>query len=258
MDSRRAPRRRRRGSRSRGSASPTRRTDGRPSPARRRSARRGPAWSDPAARSRRRSAARPPGRGRRGGVRSHRRAQPPGRRRRRPIGHRDRRRGRVRPGRVGGHGSRAASSLSAFGRRSVRSASNGTAKTSCSTKATRSAGVSESSTTSIASPTESPAGFLLGIDRASGLRMGSGRCVSSDASRRVLRDRSMLRLTRPTTVVSHARRLSTSLVSVRLRRIQAPGRRHPPRSGAEHPKGDATQWGGLPRSARRASPVVHP
>jgi hypothetical protein len=39
--------------------------------------------------------------------------------------------------------------------------------------------------------------------------------VSRDASRRVLRDRNMVMRTRPTTVVNQARRLSTSLVSVR-------------------------------------------
>ena len=100
--------------------------------------------------------------------------------------------------------------------------SNGTANTSCSTNATRSAGASESSTTSSASPTESPSrASCSGSMPASGLTMGSGTWVSRDASRRVLRDRSMLRQTRPTTVVSQARRFSTSLVSVRLRRIQA-------------------------------------
>ena len=90
-------------------------------------------------------------------------------------------------------------------------------------------------------------GFLLGIDaRPPGLRMGSGRWVSRDASRRVRRDRSMLRQTRPTTVVSQARRLSTSLVSVRLRRIQASWTASSASvSGAEHPKGDAAQVGAV-------------
>ena len=119
---------------------------------------------------------------------------------------------------------RLASCLVAVGVRPTIGAtsSNGTAKTSCSTKATRSAGVRESRTTSSASPTASPnRASCSGSSPASGLTIGSGRWVSSDASRRVLRDRSMLRQTRPTTVVNQARRLSTSLVSVRLRRIQA-------------------------------------
>ncbi len=45
--------------------------------------------------------------------------------------------------------------------------------------------------------------------------------MSRGSSRRVRRERNMLRETRPTTVVSHAPRLSTSLVSARLKRSQA-------------------------------------
>ena len=99
--------------------------------------------------------------------------------------------------------------------------SNGTANTSWSTNETRSAGVSEIEDHEQREPHGvAEEGLLLGVTAL--LRPDDGIRhvgVSSDASPRVLRARSMLRQTRPTTVVSHARRLSTSLVSVRLRRI---------------------------------------
>jgi hypothetical protein len=80
---------------------------------------------------------------------------------------------------------------------------NGTPNTSCNTNARRSAGVSASRTASSASPSESPrSASCSGSTPASGLTIGSGTCVSSGASRRVLRERSMFRHTRPTTVVS--------------------------------------------------------
>ena len=100
--------------------------------------------------------------------------------------------------------------------------SNGNANTSCRTNATRSAGVRASRTARSARPSESPrSASCSGSIPSSGLTIGSGTCVSSGASRRVRRERSMFRHTRPTTVVSQPLRLSTSLVSVRLRRIQA-------------------------------------
>ena len=64
--------------------------------------------------------------------------------------------------------------------------------------------------------------LVLGVDAVPpGCTIGSATCVSSGASRRVRRERSRFRHTRPTTVVSQARMFSTSLVSVRLSRIQA-------------------------------------
>jgi hypothetical protein len=50
---------------------------------------------------------------------------------------------------------------------------------------------------------------------------GSGRWTSSGCSRRVLRERSMFSATRATTVVSQARRFSTSPVSAPASRSQA-------------------------------------
>ena len=63
--------------------------------------------------------------------------------------------------------------------------------------------------------------LVLGIDPVRGLTIGSGTCGPSGSSRRDLRERSMSRHTRATTVVSHPPRFSTPLVSDRLRRSQA-------------------------------------
>ena len=86
--------------------------------------------------------------------------------------------------------------------------SNGTAKTSWSTNARRSAGCSVSSTTSSAAPTASAASASpSGSGAASSARVtiGSGsRPPSSASSRRRLRASSIVRHTRETTVVSHA------------------------------------------------------
>ena len=69
--------------------------------------------------------------------------------------------------------------------------------------------------------------FLLGVasisrppTRPMRLTVRSGTCASSGSSRRDVRERSMSRQTRPTTVVSHPPRFSTLLVSARLRRSQ--------------------------------------
>ncbi len=64
--------------------------------------------------------------------------------------------------------------------------------------------------------------FLLGVASAIRTRstVRSGTCASSGSSRRDVRERSMSRQTRPTTVVSHPPRFSTLLVSARLRRSQ--------------------------------------
>ena len=51
--------------------------------------------------------------------------------------------------------------------------------------------------------------------------MGSGRWASSDSSRRLLRERSRLRATRPTAATSQASRLSISPAFERLSRIHA-------------------------------------
>jgi hypothetical protein len=100
--------------------------------------------------------------------------------------------------------------------------SKGTANMSCRTNATRSAGVSVSSTTSSASPIESasitsssgpvPASLVSACLGVSGSQGSSGR------DRRACK---MLRQTRETTVVSQLPRFSTSLVSERLNRSHA-------------------------------------
>ena len=82
--------------------------------------------------------------------------------------------------------------------------SNGTANMSCSTNAIRSAGASVSSTTSSARPTESASsasssGSLPPRGRPD---LVGQRCRSSGSSRRDVRERSMSRHTRATTVVS--------------------------------------------------------
>ena len=103
--------------------------------------------------------------------------------------------------------------------------SNGTANTSWSTNARRSAGCSVSSTTSSAAPTASAASASSsGSGAASSVRVtiGSGsRPPSSASSRRRLRASSIVRHTRETTVVSHPPMFSTSLVSARSTRIHA-------------------------------------
>ena len=89
--------------------------------------------------------------------------------------------------------------------------SKGTAKMSCRTKASRSAGVNVSSTTSRATPTESARSASCSGSAAPGRsRMRSGMCGPTGSSRRVRRARRMLSATRETTVVSQARRFSTS------------------------------------------------
>ena len=98
--------------------------------------------------------------------------------------------------------------------------SKGTANMSCSTNATRSAGASVWSTTSIASPTESPRSASSSGSIVS-CTVGSGTWTFRSSSRRDRRERSMSRLTRATTVVSHPRRFSTPLVSERLSRSHA-------------------------------------
>ena len=100
--------------------------------------------------------------------------------------------------------------------------SKGTANMSCITKARRSAGFSLSSTTSSARPTESArSASCSGSIGPSRPTVGSGDCGPTGSSGRALRERSMSRHTRATTVVSHPLRFSTSLVSERLRRSQA-------------------------------------
>jgi hypothetical protein len=100
--------------------------------------------------------------------------------------------------------------------------SNGTAKVSCSTNASRSAGASLSRTTSSASPTASASSASCSGSSTSGwLMTGSGRCTPRGSSRRAARERSMSRHTRATTVVSQPPRLSTPPVPARLTRSQA-------------------------------------
>ena len=99
--------------------------------------------------------------------------------------------------------------------------SKGTANMSCSTNATRSAGASVSSTTSMARPTESAS-----TASCSGLIPGpvssttAGAPGSSGSSRREVRERSMSRHTRATTVVSQPPRFATPPVPERLSRSQ--------------------------------------
>ncbi len=99
--------------------------------------------------------------------------------------------------------------------------SNGTAKTSWSTNASRSLGLSVSSTTRSASPTESASkASCSGSVPSSGSTIGSGTRGPSSTSRCDWRERNMFRHTRETTVVNHASKLSISS-SVRLSRSQA-------------------------------------
>jgi hypothetical protein len=109
--------------------------------------------------------------------------------------------------------------------------SKGRSNISCSTNATRSAGPSVSSTTSSARPTESAScASCSGSLPSAWLTIGSGTSAPRGCSRRDLRERSMSRHTRATTVVSDPPRFSTPLVSERLRRSQLPGRCRRPRS----------------------------
>ena len=123
--------------------------------------------------------------------------------------------------------------------------SNGTANMSCNTNARRSAGSSVSSTTSSARPTESasttasPGSTVSTVSRVT---TGSGTRGSSASSRRVRRERSMLRHTRAVTVVSHPSRLSMPVASGSvhlqpglLKRVVCVARRaeHPIRDGAQ-------------------------
>ena len=67
---------------------------------------------------------------------------------------------------------------------------------------------------------------------AGGVTIGSGTCTSSGSSRRAVRERSMSRQTRDTTVVSQARRFRTSPASVRSGAARPPAPRRPPRSAS--------------------------
>ena len=87
---------------------------------------------------------------------------------------------------------------------------NGTSNTSCSTKATRSAGVSVSSTTSIASPTESASSASCsGVGPSAGLSTGSGTHGPARLSGLAALARSAFRQTLVTIVVSQPPRFST-------------------------------------------------
>jgi hypothetical protein len=100
--------------------------------------------------------------------------------------------------------------------------SKGRANMSCSTKARRSAGASVSSTTRSARPTESASSASCSGSTPLGrLAIGWDTSGPSGSSRRDLRERSMSRETRATTVVSQPPRFSTPLVSERLNRSQA-------------------------------------
>ena len=118
---------------------------------------------------------------------------------------------------------RLASCRAAVGERSTMGAisSNGRSNMSWSTNATRSAGVSVSSTTRRARPTESAisassAGSIPPARPAS----ESGTKTPNGSSRRDIRDRSISRHTRATTVVSHRPKFWMALVSARLRSSQ--------------------------------------
>ncbi len=116
---------------------------------------------------------------------------------------------------------RLASFLAATGVRPTIGAirSKGTAKPSCSTKATRSAGPSRSSTTSSARPTDSTSNASRSGSAPPPAATGSASPVGS--SRRAARARSRSRQIRETTVVSQPGRLSISAGSVRTSRSQA-------------------------------------
>ena len=136
-----------------------------------------------------------------------------------------RRRGRApRPARRTRRRARLASCRAACGDRSTIGAisSNGMANMSCSTNESRSGGVSVSSTTSSARPTESVSSdSCSGSVPSSRLKIGSGTRASRGSSRRAVRERGMSRHTRDTPVVNHACRFSTPVGSARLRQSQA-------------------------------------
>ena len=93
---------------------------------------------------------------------------------------------------------------------------------SCKTKAIRSAGVSVSSTTSIASPTKSAnSSSCAGSCSISSLAIAAKTRSSVDFSPAPCGVRSMSNEIRPTTVVSQPPMLSTASESVRLSRSQA-------------------------------------
>lgn len=100
--------------------------------------------------------------------------------------------------------------------------SKGTSNMSWRTKASRSSGERVSKTIMSAMPTESAIRTSRsGSTRAAAVTTGSGSrtapsCSGSGSSRREVRERSMSRHVRPTTVVSQAPRFFTSLTSVRL------------------------------------------
>jgi hypothetical protein len=179
--------------------------------------------SRPTARPRCRRAGRRPGRAVRAARRSRRRVRRRGRRRRLLAGGRERgRESRPFPAPGGGRGRRAGGWPPGSGRRWGRSSSKGRSNMSCRTNASRSAGDSVSRTTSSARPTESASsaswsGSTVSSRPATGAPTRSGPWASQGSSR----ERSMLRQTRATTVVSQPPRFSTSLVSERLSRSQA-------------------------------------
>jgi hypothetical protein len=88
-------------------------------------------------------------------------------------------------------------------------------------------------------PSALPLGARPGVPTAA----GSGTCGPIGSSRRDLRDRSMSRQTRATTVVSQPPRLSTALVSARLSRSQASCTASSPRGRAQHAVGHRAQMG---------------
>jgi len=99
--------------------------------------------------------------------------------------------------------------------------SNGTAKTSCSTNASRAVGVRLSSTISSARPIDSATmAWSSGPSAAGSAISGSGSHMPAWSSRCARRALSMSRQMRPTTVVSQARRSPISLVLLRRRRSQ--------------------------------------
>ena len=129
---------------------------------------------------------------------------------------------RPRSGRAGGHGSPAGAPPPASDPPSARS--RRTARRTC--RAARRPGARQA-TASRAPPAARGRPSRRAVPRCSGsspssrLTIGSGTCTSSGSSRRVLRERSMFRQTRATTVVSHPPRFSTWLASERLSRSQA-------------------------------------
>ena len=122
-------------------------------------------------------------------------------------------------GRDAARGLRAAAPPPASDRQRGAISSNVMPNTSCSTNASRSGGSSVSMTRRSASPTESASTAVDSGSRSARVMRRSGTCVSNGCSRRAARIRSMSTLTRATTVVSHARRFSTTLTSVRRSRI---------------------------------------